>query len=141
MLTTRLRRPPRFASCISAVLLTLVLSACASSAPGQIFVRVIPPSGDWPPERLVLEVGGQAWQMEQKSGGGVVTYNNASNPQSVRLVNPAHCQVLYRFDALVGHKYTLRVSFGGGITLLDDTQGVYESGPGLTSANPSGCPS
>ena len=132
----------RFARYVLVALLGLCIAGCSSGAStSDIFVRVIPPGSGvpWPPERLILEVSDQAWQMPADGGGGVATFLDASTSEPVRLVRSTDCAFLYRFEAQVGRKYTLKVSPEGKIASLDETTGAYGYGPGLAATQPSGC--
>jgi len=119
------------------LLIAFALTACTE---GQIDVRVIPPiSRVWPPDRIVLEVGNQAWEIEEGNGGGAVSVLHVSTPQPVRLVRPSDCYVYAVFEAQVGHRYTLLAQADEEVTVQDDTRNAFEHGPGLVATSPSGC--
>lgn len=59
----------------------------------RIGIEVVGPADPWPEQRLVLEIGDEAWAVEAHAGGGVA-WPYVDGAQSVRIVRPADCAVL-----------------------------------------------
>jgi hypothetical protein len=120
----------------AAIPLGLVLALGCGSLPlaGQTGVAVRG-TQDWtPPERLVLEIGSDAWQVGM---GGVVSLD-AFGQSTVRVVGAESCQIYASFIAPAGTMWVVRFR-DDGTTGVEQRQDM-NAGPAIPRTDPSGCP-
>lgn len=95
-----------------------------------------PPITDWPPERIVLEVGDQAWVLAPDLGGGTVLVSG-STALRVRVLWADDCRAIASFSAEAGARYIVRFSVDNEVT-VEQVESV-EMGPGLGEPTTSPC--
>lgn len=111
----------------------LVLAGCAR----EIWISTTgPPSTDWPPESIVLEIGDDAWTLDPGLGGGTVVVSSGA-AITARVLWADDCTEIVSFAAEPGERYQIRFDVQGRATAqpVEST----ELGPGLGEAQESPC--
>jgi heat shock protein HslJ len=116
---------------------TFVDEVFASPMPTRdvTWVAVIGPADARPPEDLVLEIGGMAWD----GYGGVVSLPTSGSTE-VRLLGRETCRTYAKFVAKSGSMSVIRFSKDGQVTIEDVTGRGIEAGPALAHRQLSDCP-
>lgn len=116
----------------------------AACAPGPgcdgVYVLVSGPA-DWTAGgNYVLEMGGDAFPIDQLNGGGVAVVATAASIR-VRLIRPADCVTLVSFEAPPSSSWIIRFDADEKPTREQLAQGdILLLGPALVEGELSGCP-
>lgn len=95
---------------------------------------------EWPPGRLLIEIGDRAWLMTADSGGGTA-WPKSDTAQRVRILRPDDCRVFAQFDAQPDTRWVVTFSSPTDATVAEAVGDVaFAWGPGLGEVPPSGCP-
>lgn len=107
----------------------------AKPAHDLTWVAVTGPADSRPPEDLVLEIGGMAWD----GYGGVVSLPT-SGATEVRLLGRETCRTYAKFVAKSGSSTVIRFSKDGQVAIEDWTGRGTDAGPALAHRQLSDCP-
>jgi hypothetical protein len=105
-----------------------------------VWVTVTGPA-DWhAPQDFVLEIGTNAWPIQEGDGGGVVAVELAPEENViVRLVQPRPCHAVVEFAALPGSNWVIRFAADGTPRVEDWTGEGSALGPALNEGQSTGC--
>lgn len=113
----------------------MLVAGCAPNP--EIWVSITgPPSADWPPQRIVVELGDEAWILEPGLRDAVVMVSSSSTLPG-RLLWADDCSQIATFTGEPNGRYEVLFSADGTATIRQVE--ATSMGPGLGESRASPC--